>query len=249
MRLTVPCAAAILLACSLNAATASPQSQDQTFVADPLAQRVLFMLKNHAGKTLCLPRPASAMDIRQELLPELEAKGGVNASSQDVATAMWTRYPCPFSPARPELRVAARSDVEGAWLFPEGSQRLRYGPQVPPRFPTVKCEVVRYFPGGRLQTAQFAGQWACPFTEVSSLEAASKLPAVASWDLKEGGRLVVHRSDVADHVEEWDVFVVTQPFSIAGTDFRPGDLLEYLRKEKGNDFNAATQFRHLQALR
>jgi hypothetical protein len=62
------------------------------------------------------------------------------------------------------------------------------------------------------------------------------------------GRVRVTRTDVADHIEEWDIYSVTAPFSLANMDFKAGDLIAYLRREKGNDINAATEFRHLQRL-
>ena len=44
------------------------------------------------------------------------------------------------------------------------------------------------------------------------------------------------------------MFVVASPFEAAGVHFKEGDLLQYLRKERGRDFIAALQFRHLRKL-
>lgn len=62
------------------------------------------------------------------------------------------------------------------------------------------------------------------------------------------GRVGVARTDVADHVEEWDVFLVMAPFVFDEVAFSAGDLVAYVRKEDGNDMGIATQFRHLRRL-
>jgi hypothetical protein len=53
---------------------------------------------------------------------------------------------------------------------------------------------------------------------------------------------------VAQHVEAWEVFLVTTPFVFDEVAFSTGDLLAYVRRENGNDVSMATQFRHLQRL-
>ena len=50
-------------------------------------------------------------------------------------------------------------------------------------------------------------------------------------------------------MEEWKVFLVTEDFTEKGVRFSKGDLLQYLRREPGNEVNQSTQFRHLQPLR
>ncbi|HJW57713.1 MAG TPA: hypothetical protein VJ577_20815, partial [Burkholderiaceae bacterium] len=62
------------------------------------------------------------------------------------------------------------------------------------------------------------------------------------------GRIRVNRTDPPNDFEEWDIFVVKKDFDFAGTKFRQGDLVEYRRREKGNEFNVATMFRHLQKM-
>ena len=62
------------------------------------------------------------------------------------------------------------------------------------------------------------------------------------------GRLSLVNAAAADQNQEWDVYVVAQPFSTSPMEFKVGDLVAYLRREKGNDINASTEFRHLQRL-
>lgn len=220
---------------------------------DALAHQVLFMLKTHGGKTICLSKPGTVFDVRREVLADYPDLGNVSQLSPEaVARAMWTKYPCPFSPQLAELRVATVANIQGAWIFPEASQRLRFGPQVQVNRPagmSIKCETVSYFEPNEQRVAQILGQAACPFNTAADVAPLRKNPMVATWELREGGRLVVHRSDVQGHVEEWDIFVVSQDFTLYGITFKTGDLLQYMRRERGNEFNAATQFRHLQALK
>ena len=85
--------------------------------------------------------------------------------------------------------------------------------------------------------------------QAADLDAARKNPQVSTWTLLEEGRIAVTRTDVAGHVEEWDVFTVTRPFVLQEVTFAEGDLAAYIRRENGNAVGAATQFRHLQRLR
>lgn len=62
------------------------------------------------------------------------------------------------------------------------------------------------------------------------------------------GRLNVSRTDVPNHVEEWDIFLATQDFEARGLLVKQGDLVAYLRKERGNELNVSTMFWHLQKL-
>lgn len=220
---------------------------------DSLAQHVLFMLKSHGGKTICLSKPGTVFDVRREVLADYPELGDTDQVSPEVvARAMWTQYPCPFSPRRVELRAATAADIQGAWLFPETSQRLRFGPQSQVNRPagmSVKCESVAYFEPNELRVAQVMGQIACPFSTAADLAPQRKNPLVSTWELRDGGRLVVHRSDVPGHIEEWDTYAVTEDFTMYGITFKAGDLLQYMRRGRGNEFNATTQFRHLQALK
>ena len=89
----------------------------------------------------------------------------------------------------------------------------------------------------------------CPFSKAADLAAARKRPRVASWTMAANGRLKVSRADVKDYIEEWDVYKVTKAFAALNLEIKAGDLIAYQRKDKDNDVNAATEFRHLQRLK
>jgi hypothetical protein len=212
------------------------------------------MRQMHQDSTLCVEKSAPTAPIRRQLVAFLQASGAQRTvTPQALAMAMWTQFPCPFSPLRPELRPATEQDVEGVWLFPETSQKLRFPPRSSRQPPTgrapVKCDAVGHYPGGELRHAVIAGQAAtCPFARADDLEVARRHPGVSTWAMPGAGRVVVTRTDVANHVEEWEVFIVTAPFAFDEVAFSAGDLVAYVRKENGNDVGMATQFRHLRRL-
>jgi hypothetical protein len=212
------------------------------------------MLQMHRDSTLCVEQSVPTAAIRQQLVAFLQATGAQGTvTPQALAMAMWARFPCPFSPLRNGLRPATTRDIEGVWLFPETSQKLRFPPRSSRQSPAgrapVKCDAVGYYPGGELRHAVIAGQAAtCPFARAADVEAARRHPGVSTWTMPGAGRVVVARTDVANHVEAWDIFLVTAPFLFDGVAFSAGDLVAYVREENGNDLGMATQFRHLQRL-
>lgn len=219
---------------------------------DPLAKFVADMISLHEGKTLCTGN-SMLPSIRAGVVEQLKSvTAGATATLQAAATALWTRYPCPFAPFRPELRLASKRDIEGVWLFPETSQKLRFGPRSEREPPTgklpVKCDAVGYYPGGELRHAVIAGQTTCPFRRAADFDIARKNPRVSDWSLLRDGRVSVSRTDVRNHIEEWDIYVVVVPFVFEAVEFREGDLVAYVRRENGNEVGASTQFRHLQRL-
>lgn len=219
---------------------------------DPLSRLVWDMYQMHHTKTMCIVNRTSLADVRANVIDYLKIKVGDSLTSRAVATAIWTLYPCPFSPARPELRVAARKDIEGAWLFPGSSQKLRFGPrssQPSPAGPLpVKCDAVGYYPDGRAKHVIWAGDTPCPFQTAADLDSVEKSPQVTSWSLMRDGRVSINRTDVESHIEEWDMYTVTSPFSVHGFNFSAGDLLAYNRRDNGNELGIATEFRHLKKL-
>ncbi len=227
-------------------------AQEQT---DPLNLFIQKMLLMHQGKTLC-PDPAiSTNSIRSNIVNYLEdtyLKKNGTANANVIATAIWTLYPCPFSPNRSDLKLATFKDIEGVWLFPESSQKLRFGPKSNQKSPTgpipVKCDAIGYFPNGELRSIIFAGKDECPFKKASDMDVARKNPQVSNWSLLRDGRVSVTRTDIENHIEEWDVYAVVTSFSANDVQFNKGDLLAYLRKENGNSVNASTQFRHWKRL-
>jgi hypothetical protein len=241
----------VAITSALLCAAAATHSVAQGEPSDPVNRFVWQMFQMHEGKTLCAPN-TSLPSVRAQLIDHLQVGVGAELSPETLAKALWHLYPCPFSPQRAELRQATAADVAGAWLFPEASQKLRRGPRVTGPGPAgplpVKCDALGYFDAGELRHAVVAGAPTCPFDKALDLDAARKLPRVSSWSFMREGRLAVNRTDVASHIEEWDVYVVATAFDFREVAFREGDLVAYARREKGNEVGAATQFRHLQRL-
>jgi tetratricopeptide (TPR) repeat protein len=225
-----------------------------TAAMDAFGKLLAALVEQQSGKLLCLPPGTTYGQLRTAIGEELKLRGGGGTVSvRDAQRAAFTRYPCPFSPARAEVRPATTNDVEGVWVFPATSQRLRFGPRSTMPSPTAPrptvCDAVAWYPGGEAQTVLSSGVAECPFRTASDLERFRIEPPVSGWSLLPGGRLKVTRTGMPDYIEEWDVFVVTEPFTAADTQFAAGDLLAYLRRVKGNEANAATAFRHLKKLR
>ena len=221
--------------------------------SDPFGEFLHGMFQMHQGKTLCLDDAASHKSIRANVENYLKVNDLLTVATPPVvAKAVWTLYPCPFSASRSELRLATSNDIEGVWLFSEASQKLRFGPKSSQQSPAgplaVKCDAVGYYPNGELRHSMIAGNAKCPYEKAADLDIARKYPRVSSWSFLREGRIVVNRTDVANHIEEWDVYLVTVPFSFGDVQFLAGDLISYKRREKGNDVGAASQFRHLQRL-
>ena len=91
---------------------------------DPLGNFIMDMFKRDQGDTLCTEGPAELAQIRATLAEHFKGTDPQqHVPAKEVAIALWTRYPCPFSPYRPELRPAKAKDIEGVWLFPDSSQK------------------------------------------------------------------------------------------------------------------------------
>lgn len=220
--------------------------------ADVVDKVIAGLFAKQSGKFLCLSQNESHATIRSTVMKSVKGVDLKDKASEDtISKVIYTKFPCPFSPERPELRPAKVEDIKGMWLFPEGSQRYRYGPKSPlwesrAGLPPIRCEGIFYGANGRMTIDQAAGDAACPTVEkMKNMEAQ---PKGASWSLIRDGRIQVGRADAPNEVEEWDIFVVKMNFDFAGTKFRKGDLVEYRRREKGNEFNVATMFRHLQKM-
>lgn len=255
----------LVLLCAVAGPGLGQDKQDKAVGADKekaaqIAQMddfILNMFKTHQGKTLCMLGDVPVSKVRGLVVEQLKISGvgaGQTATQAQLETAIWTLFPCPFSPYRAELLPATTIDVEGVWLFPHDSQPYRYGPNSPQQPPTpdkaISCEAVGYYPRGELRTGAVMGAGKpCPFHKASDLAAARKRPRVASWAMISNGRLKVTRTDAKDYIEEWDVFTVTKSFAALSLELKAGDLIAYLRRDKDNDVNAATEFRHLQRLK
>ena len=220
---------------------------------DLVSKVIINLFKDHNRKYLCLVENSSLPAIRAAVEADLSRMPAASFESENaIATVVYTRYPCPFSPNGKAVRPANANDIAGVWLFPEASQRLRFGPDSPmwqkqAALP-IKCEAVAYYENAEARNAQIAGQMACPFFSAKDMDVSRRNPKVATWSLPRDGRLKIDRTDVPGHVEEWDIFLVEIPFQVANITINAGDLVAYLRRERGNEFNASTIFRHLMRL-
>lgn len=242
-----------LTSCLLFVLAASSSAVAQQAPLDLVDKVIVALFRDHNTRLVCLNENSSLSAIKSSVQARLQQMAPDSAQSQDaIARAVYTQFPCPFSPYRKELRAASATDIEGVWLFPESSQRLRFGPGSPNwttnRLPPIRCEGVAYYSDGDARNVQILGNFPCAFSSAQDMDVSRKNPRVASWNVSNDGRLGITRTDVPGHVEEWEVFVVTSPFEVQSFQFRVGDIIQYLRRERGNEFNAATMFRHLQRL-
>ena len=234
--------------------SAAPGALAQTAPNDLVSRVILQLFREHNTKFVCLSEDSSLPVIRASVEAQLKAMPAGSSESQDtIATVIYSQYPCPFSPSRKGLRPATAKDIEGVWLFPEGSQELRFGPNSPSwqtrAASPVKCEAIAYYENAEARTVQIVGSEAvCAFAAAKDMNVSRRNPKVATWSLLRDGRLKIDRTDVQGHVEEWDVFLVEIPLRAGTITINSGDLVAYLRREKGNDLNVATMFRHLQKL-
>ncbi len=232
---------------------ASKPAAEKPAAVDELGKYIEDRFKKLGGWSLCIGDTTPVSEVRAEVAQEAKRRGGgKDLTPAEVDVALATRYPCPFSPHREELRPATAKDVEGVWLFPEPSQPFRFGPKSPDqpggKGVAIKCEIVGYYAGGEFRNGVLKGEDTCPFSSAAHLEPARSRPKVLSWSMLRDGRLSLVHASMADLAQEWDIYVVTRPFTLQPMEFKAGDLVAYLRREKGNDINAATEFRHLQRL-
>jgi hypothetical protein len=237
---------ALLLTSSVAIAQQPPIDLVDKVIAD--------LFRRQSGMSLCMPQGASRESVRAALkdrLNGLDTNNDQNANA--IAIAVYTTFPCPFSPYRNELRRATEKDIEGVWLYPETSQKLRFGPKSSrwsknAAMP-IKCESVAFYPAGEARTVQIVGQQKACFSSAKNMDVIHQSnPKVESWQMIKEGMVKISRTDVPNHIEEWEAFSVVKPFEMWKVQFKEGDLLAFQRRETGNDFNAATVFRHLQRL-
>jgi hypothetical protein len=229
-------------------------ARDRGTQVSPMDKFILDMFSAHQGNTLCMLGNVPVSVVRGMVVEQLKTFGVKGDATQaQVESAVWTLFPCPFSPFRSEVIPATAKDIEGAWVFPYDAQPYRYGPKSPqqPSDPAraVACEAVGFFTKGEYRSGTVLGaKTACPFRKAADLAPARKRPHLLSWSMVSDGRLRITRADGKEHVEEWDVYAVTRGFQALNMEIQAGDLIAYLRKTKDNDVNAATEFRHLQRL-
>lgn len=195
-------------------------------------------------------------------MANLRAMG--NPHINQIINAIYAAYPCPFSPERSELQPATRTDIEGAWLFPESSQKLRWsldstafrlsGLMLP------RCDAVVYYPDGEVRVVElkenFSKQRVLPcFTSNKDIyDFLPKGQKTTQWEMMHDGRVRITRTDIKNYIEEWDIYVVKKDFEFAGVKFKQGDLAAYrlptldIRENGSYAEDASAMFRHLQRL-
>jgi hypothetical protein len=250
----------LLAAIILFSGTANSYAQDVK--ADQQNTAIDLIIKRLDDKYIC-PGPVTLATIQHrvdEFLRRTPLKTG--SSLAEVEKAMLALFPCPFPPNTKEdfgvdvYRPAVEGDIEGSWIFPEASQKFRYGPKSSswPAIPAlrVKCAAIAYKADGTVLHAEVQSgtlKSPCPFTGANVLENAFRdLPRVEFWKLLDKGKVKISRTDVPNHIEEWETFVVIRPHARYGVSFDVGDLVAYLRRNEGNELYAATMFRHLKRL-
>src|SRR5829696_2596213 len=84
---------------------------------DLVSKMIVGLFRDQNTKYLCLSESSSLPTIRAAVLADLASMPPGSADSQDtIARVIYTKYPCPFSPVRDELRPATTKDLEGVWL-------------------------------------------------------------------------------------------------------------------------------------
>jgi hypothetical protein len=224
---------------------------------DVADEALLSAFQRDYGIVLCpYGKSGSLRDLRDVLEPHI---AGFDPKDRNLyatfVKAVYTAFPCPFTPLRPELRPATKRDVTGVWLVPNASGRLRHGPKStawtkPAGLPPIKCEGIVLHVSGVYRVAQLRadpkGDLPCP--QLEQLKELEGTPSESSWQLVAGNRIRVTRTDIPGHFEEWEAFAVATSFTFSGIAFNVGDVVAYLRGEQGNEINASTTFRHLQRL-
>jgi hypothetical protein len=219
-----------------------------------MSKYILDTFKVHEGKTMCAVGNVPIADMRLVVAEYFKTTGtGGSVAPADVDRALWTLFPCPFSPIRAELVPATQKNLSGVWLFPEDSQPYRFGPrserQPVKREQAITCEAVGFFPKGEYRTAAAVGIGPCPFKKAADFAPARKRPRALTWSMLPKGRIKVTSAETNDPLEEWDLYKAVKPFQVLNLAIAAGDLVAYHRWDKDNDVNAATEFRHLQRLK
>lgn len=237
----------------------SNNQQDDMFIT-----MINKMAAEEQRSTLCFAEPINARKILYELDSYFKNQSNNSApTTKDYFLAIWKLYPCPFSPYTGNARPAASNDLVGVWRVPKTSLKLRMTESIAKRnqkhiYATNKidCDIYAYYSDGgarhiaasekelRLVPSEFVS---CPIS-AKEIEWTKKNKEIVSWNLIKPGRMKLTRSDLPEHIEEWDVFVVTKPFDFEGATFSPGDLLQYARILTSEDMDIALAFVHLQKL-
>lgn len=250
MRPFVIAATAAVLVHGTAMAQTAPPSKSKTFSEALL----LGLFERNNLSTLCLEKGMSATELVEAFRPHLSPLTAEERDSMHAVTsAIFTAFPCPFSPQRPELSPARKEDLVGYWLFPRETIHLKFGSASPawkqyPANTPWKCEGISFIDSGRYHVMGMLANGPCP--TAAALKSMEAFPNVQSWELIDNGKVRITRTDVPEAWEEWDIYRVTKPFTVksVGRTFEQGDLLAYQRASKNNPVNIAEQFRHLRRL-
>jgi hypothetical protein len=238
-------------------AQSSPGPAPAAGAPDPALQafgaQIAETFEKQNGGFVCSGEHKNVQSIAELTLRFLKAgKPQGPIDSNMTQAALYSLFPCPFSPYRKELAPATEQDVMGAWVFPQASQRFRSPPRLnikPPTAPDpVVCEGLGFFEQGEHRRLITGGKSECAAKSVASFKIERAKPVQLSWRMIEKGRMAVSSKANAKHIEEWDALLVKSSFEQYGVKYMPGDLIMYLRKTADNQTNIAIEFRHLQKL-
>jgi hypothetical protein len=227
---------------------------DKPIPAESLHKVIAQFGKENGGWSFCVGGK-TIVELQRVVLDEAKAQRIMiwNLTPRQVFVIMVSRLPCPVSPYREELRPATAADLQGMWVTPDGSQTLSQPHRVlaESKLSALRCEAVGFFGGGEARAIELRGndpRAACTIGTAASMEADRAKAKTTTWGFDTPGRLTITRSDVADHEEWWETYVVETPFSFRGYEMAKGDVMSYLRKSPDAPPGVATRFRHLRKL-
>lgn len=215
-------------------------------------QALVSAFSRDSGNIICAPKTSHA-EMRELFMPWIQGIDLKNEKSYPaLARAVYAAFPCPFSPVRPELRLATRTEIVGDWISPPATIRLQHGPRSPiwtsnPTMPPLKCEAVSFEDSGAYLVAQIMGDRTCP--DKAFMQLLHSFPKVEFWSIQPNERLKTTRTDIPTYTTEWEIYSVKTAFEFSSYKFLPGELLAYERFEPGNQLNAVYLFRHLQPIK
>ena len=148
-------------------------------------------------------------------------------SNKDLYLFLSSNYPCPFNPKLAPVKNAVSADLVGRWELVPASLKIKTNIFQRDPFPS-NCEYFSFYEDGDMRSFQMITPDTCPSVTVSDFKKAKALPKVIDWKLGVDGALKITRTDIPGYIESWDAFIVTNSFSQAGVEFKPGDLLLFM---------------------
>lgn len=219
----------------------------------------------HSRMAICVPVNTSRYLFSSKTKAKMaNLRAMENPSLIQISNAITATYPCPFSPERSELKPATRTDIEGAWLFPESSQKLRWSLDSTAFRQSdrilARCDAVVYYPDGQVRVLELKESFSnqrvlrCFTSKKDIYDLLPQGQKTVQWEMMHDGRVRITRTDVKNHVEEWEIYVVKKDFEFAGVKFKQGDLAAYrlpildIREDGSYVEHMSAMFRHLQRL-